>query len=345
MAPKVKMPAFTAVLLSLLLVSSIAVTGCAEKTLPPVFKDAYLFADHSLRFIDTPRIYNNIGPLPADTWMRTEVETELPDAPQELVAYRIIRPEVDVDYATRLASSLGFDGEPGERYDSVYPLNGFSFRNGEHVLSIFEDGSIRVRYVLEPARPASLPSDEECVAIARKWLEDHGLYPDNIMGTSVSPNVECIMYTQEKIEIEYTQNMNVTFSMGLDGYELLGMGAYVAIGENGEVLEVYVNAPEFEQYTTVGVRRPQAALDTFNHYLQHPELFYSDAPKCLVDTVGSDRSEMRVTGISIKYFCMLTEENAAPAFAQPIYILDGYYKTTSGGGTVSFNARVDAVIR
>jgi hypothetical protein len=118
------------------------------------------------------------------------------------------------------------------------------------------------------------------------------------------------------------------------------MGAYVAIGENGEVLQAYVNAPEFKKYTTVGIRRPQAALDTFQEYLHFPELFYADTPKCLVDNVGT---EMRVTGISIKYFCMLTEENAAPAFAQPIYVLDGYYE--AGQHANPFNARVDAVIR
>jgi len=341
----VKTPAFAAVLVSLLLVGSIAVTGCEAGTLPPVFKDAGFFVDHSLRFIDTPRIYDNISPQPADIEsMRAEIETGLPDAPRELAVYRIIRPDVDADYATGLASSLGFDGEPEEWHSSVYPLNGFSFRNGEQHLSIFEDGSIRVLYVLEPARPESLPSDEECIAIASKWLEDNGLYPDNVMSTSVSPNVGYIMYTKEKVEIEYTQNMAVTFSMGLDGYELLGMGASVAIGEDGEVLEVYVNAPEFSKYTTVAVRRPQAALDTFNDYLNYPALFYADTPKCLVDNVSSSGSEMRVTDVSIKYFCMLTEENAAPAFAQPVYVLDGYYKT-SGGNQMSFNARVDAVIR
>jgi len=336
-------------LLGLLAISGLACIGCEEekeedeeKTLPPVFKDAHYFRDHSSTTLNLPRVYKCITrPYDEVPQADLDIDADLPDMPDELTVYSIIRPTVDEDYAIKVAGQLGFNGEPEEIDSSYFPLNGFRFWEGQQALIIYKDGSIAIYYVTDPGRPSSLPSDQECIDIAQEWLEDHELYPENVISISASP---IILFVSKGIDVlyEFTRNISVSFTMGIDGYEVLGMGAYVAIGENGEILQVYINAPEFKKYSTVSLRRLNTALETFEDYLDYPQLFYADTPKCLIDRVSPN---MSVTDISIKYFCMLSEENALPTFAQPILVLEGraYHEDYSDSST--FTGRVDAVIR
>lgn len=332
-------------LLGLLAISSMACIGCEEdeeKTVPAVFENAHSFANKHSSMLNLPDVYqciteanDQISPI------ELTIDTDLPDIPDELPVYRVIRPDVDEDYAVEIARKLGFTGDPEEISNRTFPHNGFSFRKEGKTLQIYQDGSIATFYVLNPDRPLSLPSDVECIEIAREWLEDHGLYPKNVIDISTSP---VILYVSKGIDVqyEYTQNISVSFTIGINGYEAQGMGAYVAVGENGEILEAYINVPEFEKYTTVTLQQPETMLETFENYLDNLELFYADSPLCLLDSI---RPIMSVTDISLKYFCMLSEDDNILALAQLILVLEGQTYRADYSDPSTFTSRIDAVIR
>ena len=332
-------------LLGLLAISSLTCTSCEEdeeKTVSAVFENAHSFANKHSAALNLPRIYkciteahDQISPI------ELIIDTDLPDIPNELPVYRIIRPEVNEDYAANMAKKLDFGEDPEEMSNRTFPNNGFRFREDGKTLEIYQDGSISVYYVLDPDRPSSLPSDEECIEIAREWLEDHGLYPKNVISISASP---IILFVSQGIDVlyEYTQNISVSFTIGIDGYKAQGMGAYIAIGENGEIMEAYINAPEVEIYTTVALQQPETMLTTFENYLDNLELFYADAPLCLLDRINPI---MSITDISLKYFCMLSEDSNAIALAQPILVLEGRAYREDVSDSSKFTGRVDTVIR
>ncbi len=332
-------------LLGLLTISGLTCIGCEEdeeKTVPAVFENAHSFANKHSTTLNLPCVYRCITEA-GDQISPIEliIDTDLPDIPDELPVYRVIRPDADEDYAVKIAKKLDFGGDPEEISNSTFPHNGSRFRKEGKTLRIYQDGSIAVFYILDSDRPSSLPSDDECIEIAQEWLEDHGLCPENVISISASPYT---LFVSQGIDVsyEYTRNTSVSFTIGIDGYETQGMGAYVAIGENGEILEAYINAPEFKKYTTVALQQPETMLATFENYLDNLELFYTDSPLCLLDRINPI---MSVTDISLKYFCMLSEDSNAIALAQPILVFEGRAYREDVSDSSKFTGRVDAVIR
>ena len=332
--------------ISLLALTGIICSGCKqneeEKTVYSVFQNAHNFIDYDSTTLNIPPVYYCISEAEDQiTPIELAIETELPNIPDELPVYKVIRPEVNNEYAVNIANKLDLNDnlEVLEGYD--YPRNGFKFRKSGKTLYIYENGSVAAYYSVSPNRPSNLPSNEECIKIAKDWLNDNALYPENVISISISP---IIIYLGTGIEIvdQYTQNMSVVFSTGTNGYEAHGMGAYISIGENGEIIEVYINAPKFEQYTTVKLQQPKTIVNTFAAYLDNLELFYSDAPLCLVNAISYN---MIVMNIKLKYFCMLNEGNSIKALAQPVLVLEGKENISDPLNSGAFIARVDAVDR
>ncbi len=185
-----------------------------------------------------------------------------------------------------------------------------------------------------------MPSANECIDIAKDWLESHGLYPENVISISTSPFI--IYVSQGNDFYKFTRDISVSFTIGINGYEIQGVGAYVAIGENGEIIAAYINTPELKKYTTVSLHQPETIIQTFADYLDNLELFYSDAPLCLVNSISQN---MSVMNIKLKYFSMLSEDNYITALAQPVLVLEGQENISDSLNSGAFIARIDAVKR
>jgi hypothetical protein len=141
---------------------------------------------------------------------------------------------------------------------------------------------------------------------------------------------------------QFTQAISVSFKTGLDGYELYGMGAYISIGEGGRVLETYINTPQFQPYSLVPVEPPDMALSTFQDYLNYPTQFWADVPLCLVT---NPTDYMKLTGMSLKYFCMPALDNIMPTFAQPVYVIAGEGRNQPDQPWSVLTGQVDGVAR
>ena len=308
------------------------VSGCSisteliEKSLPPVFSDMNVLGS---KYFDT-LIF---PPFDTSNWVFTHqndylqaepaeltINSSLPPVPDKLIAYKIIRPVVDEAYARELTQRIGFNGALSYfNTDDTYRAGDTA--NGSPVISIYRDGSIGVWYD-RSNRESSPPPDEECINIARNWLNSNGLYPKGVINVKTLPFViDVYKDAPEGLTFwNYTCATTVIFSMNLNGYELFGMGAILNIGENGKVMEVHINAPEFEPYCDVKVKQPEAAIGTLRDYLQNPSKFGADSPECLISGLSPS---IQVNNISLKYFAMMPADASQPVYAQPVYITYG----------------------
>jgi hypothetical protein len=313
-----------------------------EKSLPPVFNNMNLlrgayrsgmcFVDDATRFI--------LGTLPEQLdaeFNDLAMNSGYPTVPETLTAYKVIRPGVDATYAQDLAKRLGFSQYPmffstDKTYRSYLGDVG-----NDPVVSIYPDGSISIWWDRTRQKPQSLPSDQECVEIAREWLTSHGLYPDNVVDVQASPRITHLM--TGRVESEYTSAIAISFHIGFDGLEIFGMGAYLVIGESGKILEAHINAPKFEPYSVLEVQTPQWAISTFKEYMLNPDKFRVDSPRCLIREINRF---VEINRMTLQYFPMQSLDESQPAFLQPIYVLEGIGRNAPDLNWDSFVGGVDA---
>jgi hypothetical protein len=353
----------TIVFLNVLVLTSVAFISCdnsstplihentsltlEEKSLPPVFSDINLLRGEYRETLHFSNGYSQLvfGSLPRileAEFAELSVNSTLPVVPEELIAYKVIRPVVDETYAYDLSQRIGFS-DPPQFYDTdktyrVY--DGDPYDDNSPVFSVYQDGTIVIYYTRIKQQALSLPSDQECIDIARKWLESCDLYPKNVIDIKTSADIMHIM--RGSTESQYTAGTSVSFIIGLDGYELFGMGAHFLIGENGKVLEVHINAPEFESYCYVRVRKPDLVLNTFQNYLNNPPKFRADTPECLISNINR---YILVNNVSLKYFSMISADDNVTAYAQPVYVLEGVGRNKSELSWDHLTAAIDAVSR
>lgn len=337
-------------LISFIALNSSFLTACNTKPnffeVPPVFESIGSFHDQSFNTINLPRVYSNINESYVSQDLSVELKSEVnpPTVPTILNTYRIVRPNVDEKYARNIAKQVGFN-EPIQEKSQTWPFHQSRYfyipasdSSKKYSLGISQDGSIAISYV-ESAWVGNIPSDKECIDIASDWLKSHDIYPKGVIDIQTSPTIILVMAGWE--ERQYTIATTVSFLIGVDGYELYGMGAYVSVGDNGEIYEIYINTPRFEKYSIANIKDPELAIDDLRDYLKEPSKFCVYSPECLIDNIEPD---MTINEVSLIYFPMLNNDFDQPTYAQPIYIIKGqaYPKSSS---TYSFVARVDATVR
>ncbi|MBP2134101.1 hypothetical protein J2128_002067 [Methanomicrobium sp. W14] len=93
--------------------------------------------------------------------------------------------------------------------------------------------------------PQYLPSDEEAIEIATKFLEEKDLYPDG----AVNPSVEREnAYTVGKGDEIYFSQIGVWYSRSLNDMKVEGTQLVVYVGGGGDVIGYYANWRDYEPY-------------------------------------------------------------------------------------------------
>ena len=254
------------------------------------------------------------------------VDYSLPEVPIEVTAYRVLKPRVDDVYAANMAQQLGFDGElvtlnPGETRE-VY-----TYINETHRLEIRLDGSILFAKDTSLQLPRSLPSEQDCITIAKRWLTAHNMYSENVAKVETEPY---LMMDGNPIAI------GVTFKVVIGGYEAHGLGIFVAVGESGEIVIVSRSLPQFEAYSSVKLKTVDAALGILKHYLTSPSPPPAENLECIINMRSFTR--LTVQKITLQYF-----NNAG--YLQPVYVFEGEAYDQYTSSVESFVGLVDAVNR
>jgi len=240
--------------------------------------------------------------------------------------YRVLKPKVDDVYAANMAQQLGFKGK-------LVPLNPggtrevYTYINETHMLEIRLDGSILFAKDTNLQLPRSLPSEQDCIAIAKRWLTAHNMYSENIIEVETEP---CLMVDGNPLTV------GVTFEVAVGGYEAHGLGIFVAVGESGEIVMVSRSLPQSEAYRSVKLKTVDAALGTLKYYLTSSSPPPAENLECITNMRAF--AQLTVQKITLQYF-----NNAG--YLQPVYVFEGEAYDQYSPNVESFTGLVDAVDR
>ncbi len=221
------------------------------------------------------------------------------------MVYDAIRPVVNEKFTREIAEKFAFTGEliPTESDEERWA---YVFTNDTHALEVeVLDGSVRFYRKTLP-KTGMLPTEEECIFIAEKWLKEHDLYPSNINRVEVGVRLS---YDGKPVV------MGVSFQTKIGEYPLYNGGPYVGISYGGSIREVMLTVYEFKPYASFKLKPPIHALKILKAYLDSGGI----PPKgqelnCLVSHIAFER--LVVHEISLEYY-------EGKKNIQPVYIVKG----------------------
>jgi hypothetical protein len=158
--------------------------------------------------------------------------------------YRMVFPHVDKEDVREIGKLFNLSGEVKEDFPStgIYRIDDNSKDPGEYVE--VNKNSRTIHYQV-PSKAMSystdrqpiLPSDDEAIAIATRYLEERGLLFGTARVTGVSIGSQ---YGTHSGAFSQTFDLtkNVHFSQGIDGTSVAAAGSTVTIAEHGEVVGV-----------------------------------------------------------------------------------------------------------
>jgi len=307
-------------LLAILAICSIAATSCSQLAVPPAFDDIMQGGTGN------PDVEIILG-------------TEFPVVPGSLPVYRIDQSLFDNKDVSVIAKKLGFNGDPAP-LKSGEERAVYSYTNGTQRLEVYPYGRLKLYSSVSLSDiPKNLPSDEECINIARVWLIANDFYPDIITGIKVAVNKTIATVDTETSNSsgDIPLSKNISFFTSIDDFEINLPKASIAIGDGGEVLDASVNFWRFDKNSSFDLKSPKTALEILSRYLSSPEYNPPEAKECMTNWRGFQR--LVINSISLRYSI---RDNG---FMRPFYIFEGVVYSTSYPDGESFVGSVDAIAR
>ena len=271
----------------------------------------------TLALVEVPPVFEGSYSAGAYRLQPTEVEldTDLTDMPEQLIAYQVITPEVNDQYAKNLANKLGFFNE--------WPLYGskrvaYTYTRDNEYLEIGLEGGISFRQDIQISDiPQQLPSDQDCIEIARHWLETNNLYPSNVARVQVGYGLSVASVDSQTGEaglpVYYSKRVN--FIVSVEDYELSSSGANVLVNDKGKVIQASVITTQFQKYGLVHLKTPQFAFDILKRYLTRVTPIAEEVPECMYNING--------TRVSIKNLSIQYARTYKTDYLLPIYVFEG----------------------
>ncbi|MCL2140486.1 MAG: hypothetical protein FWH42_02230 [Dehalococcoidia bacterium] len=290
---------------------------------------------------DIPYVFKGVVQL--DTYNLPPVDiilkTDLPESIPTIVAYKIVRPKIDDKYASNIAKQLGFTGNSvplGNEERIVY-----TYVSGEQILEVWLNGYILLYGNIDLKIPTNLPSDEECVAIATKWLKDNNMCPDNVVSITTSPRggVQFLNSETGRLEDSYRIGTEVTFSIAIDDVAVESGGATVVIGDNGTILRMETHKYSYEKAFDVSLIEASKALKIMEDRLTSPTPPDPENIECIVNMRSF--SNLEITGVALNY-----QYSTSNGYLLPIYVFTGdAYDENVPDKMYGFVGKVDATSR
>ncbi|MCL1885499.1 MAG: hypothetical protein FWF98_01855 [Dehalococcoidia bacterium] len=257
-----------------------------------------------------------------------------------LGAYKIVRPVVNDRYASQMALQLGFTGSPLPVLPAGDKRSAYTFINGTQTLEIGLDGSVRLSDNRFWEKPNQLPSNQECIALATKWLHEHNLYPENVVSITASPAgwIQTIDSTTGLITDSNACGTEVAFSVAINGIAIYGGGVSMVIGENGTLLSLQTNMFTLVPAFDVPLKDSDQAFDILKEHLTSPNPPPMENLECVVNY--RLLTSLVITGIELNYIYDTNND-----YLLPIYLFtgDGYLENFPDE-IYPFVGKVDAIL-
>lgn len=230
-----------------------------------------------------------------------------PSTPETVVLYRVVEPEITTELVSAMAEKMGLEGTIRESHDQIllsddpYSLEVHT-RSGRVAL-------IDLPRWMNPNGndlPENLPSDDEAVGIATRYLEKTGLMPPGAVISGIEhPRIVEYDENGEEVGIAF-EDVQVSYSRTIDGRLVVGSKLTVEIGDGGDILNVYKLWRDCTPEKEIAVIPPQEAFEELK------------AAGVAADTEGQT---VVITGIEPGYYEASAMDE--PAYLIPVYIFTG----------------------
>lgn len=238
-----------------------------------------------------------------------------PSTPEEVVLYRVVEPEITTELVSSIAEAMGLKGTTRESHgqillsDDPYSLEVHT-KSGRVAL-------IDIPRWMNPNDkdlPSNLPSDDEAIEIATRYLEETGLAPPDATLCGVD-HPQIVEYNEdgEVIGIAF-EDVQVSYSRTIDDRPVVGSKLTVEIGGGGDILNVYKLWRDYTPEKEIAVITPQDAFEEL---------------KAVGLAVDEKDQTAVVTGIELGYYEAPAMDE--PAYLVPVYIFRGEVRDETGG--------------
>ncbi len=272
--------------------------------------------------------FKNVGLMAAEHDVRASftMARSLPEAPDSMIIYETLPPEMRESEVKTLMKAFGIEGKVTDRQKQ------YVIREGQKVLEIFkEPGTGYLRFSNDAKLGAeqkaeNLPSRDEAVKKAKGVLEAQGLLLDNMGLVDVSYfecTAECGLQG-ELIEVGNSA-ISVGFGFTLDGNRVEGPGAKASVvfGANSEIIGFSWIWRKMKSYKKVKIISPDEALAKFKR--RWPA---EGDPEQMKQAAINTR--VNIKDVRLTYFA---EPGCIPQMhVKPVYIFEGDYVVTRGTG-------------
>jgi hypothetical protein len=247
------------------------------------------------------------------------VMTPLPETPDYICSYRIIKPDITCQYVTEYGAKFGIVGEPSNTNFGQMTMSNPEKDKILHVYS--ETGALEYNCPnkLFKVNP-ELPSDNEAIDIATNFLRGIGFLFLDI-------DVENVVIGGSTNGIP--SHLLVKFTRTIDGFPITGPGSKfgIRIGDEGEIVRVLVWHPEFEQAGEINIIEPYTAVNS----LQTKKAYPAAPPDC---------KSIKIEDISLGYY--LSSIDTYQQYLTPAYIFRGKCYNGKGEYLQDYVSWVDA---
>lgn len=249
----------------------------------------------------------------------------LPEAPDSMMIYETVTPEMSESDVKTLMKACGIEGKIIDRQRQ------YVVREGKKVLEIFkEPGTGYLRFSNDAQLGAeqkakNLPSRDEAVEKAKAVLEAQGLLHDNMFLTDVSYFESAKYNTRGETIEEGKSAVTAGFAFTLEGKRVEGPGAKASVvfGANSEIIGISWIWRKMKPYKKVKIISPDEAFVKFKR--RWPAEGTPEQMKLAAINTRVNIKDMRLT-----YFA---KPGCIPQMhVKPVYIFEGDFVVTRGIG-------------
>jgi len=187
-----------------------------------------------------------------------------PQPVEKILVYKVVHPQYTRQDIILLAQKFNISpiGQVKEVTEgsSIASEDGMIYAIMKNSGSIEYTNSNRAHTVNPMDVPGNLPSDEEAVKIATKFLRERDLLPEGAVFIGTEQGKIFITVTDGD-DIVTWEDVQVWYGRELNGLKVKGTKISIDVGGGGDIIDYYSNWRNYEPYKEYPVKSPEKAFD------------------------------------------------------------------------------------
>ncbi len=232
------------------------------------------------------------------------LNTSLPDLPEKIQLYRVVKPEVTTSYVAEIGIKLGISGEVSFGSDNI-----FHMRDQDAYLEVYpasgaiiygKDNKLYSKSLYDVNKSPNLPTSEEAITIGTNFLKKRGWFPSEVK-------------VDEVIIGGWVGNtpdhLGVIFSFSINNYRLTGpaFNYNLRLADKGEVVQMMIYPVSYKPHEEVEIKSVEQA--------------YNELIKGKQYVISPDSTRININNISIGYW--MDSMSQGQEYIIPVFIFRG----------------------